>query len=175
MTTISDIDALQSKIMQRIAEAAQRGDLASVNAESRKAAELEEIKQAAIVIDQRLKNLQSPFPKKDTALRELPVEVSQGMINQNLLTLTDHVKRGRIKVGETLTIEAHPSGERFRTEVMQNGNKLQERGAIGRFYREAGVKPLDFVVLAEIAPARWALKKALPGQYKGRRALLASL
>jgi len=175
MTTLSEINDLQSSIMRRIAEAAQKGDLATVNAESQKAVELEDIKKTALNIEHRLKTLQSPQSQKNTPLRELPIEATEGMINQNLLTLTHHVKRGRVKVGENLTIEAQPSGERFRTEVMQNGNKLQERGAIGRFYREAGVKPWDFVVLTEIAPTRWTLKKAPPGQYKGRRALLDSL
>ena len=106
-------------------------------------------------------------------LRELPVEVSQGMINQNLLTLTDHVKRGRIRVGEEMLIEALPSGERFRTDLVVNGNKLRERGAIGRFYREAGVHDGEFVVLTETAPQRWTLRKAAEGEHRGRREILS--
>ena len=51
----------------------------------------------------------------------------QGMINQNLLTLTEHINRGTIRVGETMDIETVPGGERFTTKVLPTGNKLQER------------------------------------------------
>lgn len=105
-------------------------------------------------------------------LRKLEVEVTQCMIKQNLLTLTDHVKRGRIRVGEDLIVETQPSGERFRTDLVENGNRLRERGAIGRFYREAGVHEGEFVVLTETAPQRWTLNKAVPGEYMGRREIL---
>jgi hypothetical protein len=91
--------------------------------------------------------------------RELLIEVSQGMINQNLLTLTEPLKRGQIRIGEELIIEAMPSGERFKTQVMTNGNKLQERGAIGRFYREAGVSAGDRVILREMSRGNWRLLK----------------
>ena len=62
---------------------------------------------------------QSPLPitQNGQQLRKLPVEVTQGMIKQNLLTLTEHVKRGRIRVGEDLIVETQPSGERFRTRA----------------------------------------------------------
>lgn len=139
------------------------------------------MKKTLLRIEDKLKGLKdaSPNPRLVTPangnLRELPIEVTQGMINQNLLTLTNHVKRGRIRTGEDLTIETDPSGERFTTELLTNGNKLQERGAIGRFYREAHVQAGDFVVLTEIAPKKWALKKAPLGQYKTRRSILESL
>ena len=97
------------------------------------------------------------------------------MIKQNLLTLTEHVKRGRIRVGEDLIVEAHPSGERFRTDLVENGNRLRERGAIGRFYREAGVHDGEFVVLTETGPQRWTLRKAAAGEYLGRREILSRL
>ena len=110
-----------------------------------------------------------PIIQNGQQLRKLPVEVTQGMIKQNLLTLTEHVKRGRIRVGEDLNVEAQPSGERFRTDLVENGNRLRERGAIGRFYREAGVHDGEFVVLTETASQRWTLRKATPGEYRGRR------
>ena len=167
--------------MQKIAEAAGKRDLATVSALTRKAAELEDMKKTVQGIEEKLHSLNAPATpvtserRLDVKLRELPVEVTQGMLNQNLLTLTTHVKRGRIKTGENLTIEAHPSGERLQTDLMTNGNKLRERGAIGRFYREAGVHEGDFVVLTEVTPGRWTLKKALQGQYQNRRSFLASI
>jgi len=175
MTTLSKIDELLKSTLSQIAEAAQNGNLGAVNVASRKATELEEMKKTVSLIEERLKEFQMPSAEKDEHLRELPVEVSAGMINQNLLTLTEHVKRGRIKVGEVLTVEVLPSGERFRTQLLHNGNKLQERGAIGRFYREVGVRKFDFVMLSEVAPGQWTLKKAPDGQYKSRRAILDSL
>ena len=113
--------------------------------------------------------VQTPVPvtQNREKLRELPVEVTQGMINQNLLTLTDHVRWGRIRAGEDLIIEAQPSGARFRTDLVENGNKLRERGKIGQFYREAGVHAGEFVVLTETAPQRWTLRKAAAGEYRG--------
>jgi len=87
------------------------------------------------------------------------------MIRQNLLTLTPHVKRGRIKIGEELIIEVAPSGERFVTRLLRIGNKLRARGEIAHFYRTAGVKGGDYVVLTEISPGKWTLTKAPQGKY----------
>lgn len=181
MTTTTAIDEMIEATMQKIAEAAGKRDLATVAGLTRKAAELEDMKKTVEVIEEKLNSLKTstaPMTSQrqlDVKLRELPVEVTGGMLRQNLLTLTTHVKRGRIRTGEELTVEAYPSGERFQTELMMNGNKLQERGAIGRFYREAGVREGDFVVLVEVAPRRWTLKKAPHGQYQSRRSLLGSL
>jgi uncharacterized protein (DUF3084 family) len=91
--------------------------------------------------------------------RRMVIEVTQGMINQNLLTLTEHVKAGRIRTGLEMKIEARPSGELFCTDLLSEGNRLRERGAIARFYRDARVHAGDRVVLFEQAPNRWTLEK----------------
>jgi hypothetical protein len=78
-----------------------------------------------------------PATQSGSRLRKTAVEVSQGMIRQNLLTLTKLKKQGLIHDGDELLIEAQPSGERFRTDFMFDGNKVRERGAIARFYRDA--------------------------------------
>jgi hypothetical protein len=171
--------------MQQIVEAAGKRDIAAVTALTKRASELEQMKKTLLGIEERLRSLDEPapgamsqpapkppLPMNGHGLRELPVEVTQGMIRQNLLTLTEHVKRGRIQPGETLQVEVQPSGERFRTDLVVNGNKLRERGAVGRFYREAGVQAGDFVVLTETAAHTWTLQKAAPGQYQGRRSAL---
>ncbi len=160
--------------MQRIAEAAGRRDLDTVALLTRNAAELEEMKKTLLAIEAKLNTLDdSAVPLKSgslqvTNIRELGIEVTQGMLNQNLLTLTEHVKRGRVRVEEEFFIEALPSGDRFHTVLMTNGNKFRERGAIARFYREAGVRAGDFVVLTEGAPTQWTLKKAPHGRYQSR-------
>lgn len=172
--TTTTIDEMFEVTMQKIAEAAGKRDLTTVAALTRNAAELEEMKKTVRTIEAKLNALKdSAAPlnsgsQQTVNTRELVIEVTQGMLNQNLLTLTDHVKRGRIKTGEEMLIETLPSGDRFRTDLMTNGNKLRERGAIGRFYREVGVQAGDFVVLREDAPGQWTLKKALRGQFQSR-------
>jgi hypothetical protein len=91
--------------------------------------------------------------------RTIEIQVTQGMINQNLLTLTDHVHRGIVRIGEEFTVESEPSGEVFKTELLENGNKFRERGAIARFYEAAHVHAGDCITLAETSPRRWKLRK----------------
>jgi hypothetical protein len=151
--------------MQQISEAARRGDLDAVEKGTKKAGELTAIKDQHEANKNRfntLKNGSQPsgaFARTPGAIRELAVPVTQGNINQNLLTLTEPVKRGKIRIGESLSIEALPSGDRFQTELLAIGNKLQERGKIGKFYRDASVRAGDVVLLTEITPGQWQLKK----------------
>jgi len=179
--TPEKIQELIDATLGEIQEMAKNGNLTAVMALTKKAAEYEDVKKTLLHLQERLQGVHamSVQPKANgsgnTQLRELPVEVSAGMIRQNLLTLTRHVKQHRVRLGEELTIEAQPSGERFRTQLLEKGNKLRERGAITRFYRDAGVHPGDFVVLTETAPNRWTLKKAPPGRYQSRRSILDSL
>jgi hypothetical protein len=162
------------QIYAQISEAGKNADLPAIQRLTRKVAELEELKQQEAAIQQRMVKLIHDEPtasispmngKADGRLRKLPVQVSEGMIRQNLLTLTPHLKRGRIKIGEEFIIESLPSGERFQTVVMDKGNKLRARGEIARFYKDAKVQPEDYVLLTEVAPGRWTLKKAPPGEY----------
>jgi hypothetical protein len=182
MTTTDTINGLISVTMQKIADAAEKRDLPTVTLLTRRAGELESMQKTVLDIEEKLKEFEkapaggsSNGAQSTSPLRQLPIEVTQGMINQNLLTLTAHVSRGRIRSGEDMTIEAYPSGEQFRTELLSTGNKVRERGAIGRFYREAGVRAGDFVILEEVSRGRWTLKKAPAGQYKSRQAMLEPL
>ena len=177
-TQTNELDKHIAKVMAQITEAASKQDLVNIQRLSRKAAELQELKEQMTALHHRIANLntedaalaatkESPNGK----LRELPVEVTDGDIRQNLLKLTPHVKRGRIKVGDELIIEALPSGDRFQTVVSEKGNKLRARSEVARFYRDARVKAGDYVLLTEIAPGRWTLKKAPPGEYGVSRLL----
>jgi hypothetical protein len=155
---ITQIDQALTDVFRQVSEAADRKDLNILPGLTKKLSELEATKN-------RLRSLRNgpgtsaPTPQTSGGGRELIVEVSEGMINQNLLTLTPHVKRNTIKVGEALDIEPLPSGDRFQTELLASGNKLRERGRIARFYRDAGVRAGDSVVLSEIAPGHWRLKR----------------
>jgi hypothetical protein len=160
------INNLMAQTMSKITKAAATQNLTELEALTKRASELKQMKEQIASIQHRLIGFAGNDETKiqsngysTLAQRELFIEVSQGMINQNLLTLTEPLKRGQIRIGEELIIEALPSGERFKTVVMTNGNKLQERGAIGKFYRKAGVQAGDTVVLREISRGSWQLLK----------------
>src|SRR6266699_2755606 len=164
------IDELMAETMSKVANAAAQQNLSELEAQTRRAGELKQMKDQLAAIQQRLvalgerdaaKNGTDERPRFGN--REISVEVSQGMINQNLLTLTDPMKRGRIRAGEEMEIEALPSGERFKSVVLEIGNKLQERGAVGRFYRKAGVHAGDYIVMREVSQGQWQLLKRTDG------------
>jgi hypothetical protein len=89
-------------------------------------------------------------------LRTFVIEVSQGMINQHLLTLTDAKRLEKVATGETFEIQL-PDGTTFKTDLCQPGNKLRERGMIRQFYESSKVEQGDKVVLKETAPGIWKL------------------
>src|SRR5205809_7083219 len=177
----NELNKLLGSVYSQIDEAAKKHDLTSIRRLTVRAAELEELKQQHATIQQRIASLSgaevaesfsAEMEHTNGSLRELPIEVTGGMKRQNLLTLTPHVKRGKIKVGEQLMIEALPSGERFQTELLEQGNRLRARSEIAQFYRDAKVNEGDYVLLSEVDAGRWTLKKAPPGKY-GLSALLA--
>jgi hypothetical protein len=94
-----------------------------------------------------------------TGLRRMSIEVSRGMLNQHLLTLTDAVQRGLVRNGEQFTIQL-PDETTFVTELCNPGNKLRERGQIRRFYQEAKIQPGDKVVMIEVSRGTWSLRRA---------------
>ncbi len=165
MTTLqNDIKNVLDETMARIADAAAKGDVKALGQLAARATKLEDMKRTVVGIETALKEFQSLTSPGGTGntLRRLPIRVSEGMIRQNLLTFTEHIKRGRIQVEEEMMIEVRPTGARFPSKVLQNGNRLQERGEIGRFYRSAGVQDGDIVVLTETKPNEWTLEKVSP-------------
>ena len=163
---------LTNKILRDVANAAKAGDLNEVTrltSLAEKARSIEaDLNRAQKAYDSFIAEIEarSKTKRASTNLRTLPVLVSKGMINQNLLTLTKHVKTGAIRVGEEMLIETKPSGERFKTDLIENGNRLRERGAIGRFYRENKVTPSSFVVLREKEKnGVWTLELPQPGEF----------
>lgn len=174
MTTkvIESIDELVAHVMTRITQAASKHDLGSIETLTRAAGDLKEIKEKVSHVGARLARLNgqtataagpSGATSSGSKLREFKIEVTDGAIRQNLLTMTEPLKRGLVKPNEQFTIEALPSGERFKTILLASGNKLQERGAISRFYRDAHVRGGDFVLLTEVAPGEWTLRRFSDG------------
>jgi hypothetical protein len=97
----------------------------------------------------------SKIAKTGTA-RPLRIEVSEGMIRQNLLTLTKGVKRGLMKVREEIQIRL-PNGELLKSRIMPPGNRLQERGGIRRLYLEYNVKAGDSILLFKQESGEWKM------------------
>jgi hypothetical protein len=167
-----EIEQAITDAMQEISRAAERRDLTVLEHLTKNASELRALKEQVVAIENRLRAMKNgahivpAHAGNSGAIRELVIEVTQGMINQNLLTLSDHMRRGTIRSGEKLNIEAQPSGDRFETELLASGNKLRERGRIAGFYRDAGVRAGDCVVLRELTPGHWQLKKADIIRYK---------
>lgn len=163
-------DKLTGRIMGAVQQAASEQSVEELGRLAHLAKETKSMREHLVLLERRLAELEKGIVENDHkpvqvssnwptgTLRELRVEVTQGMINQNLLTLTDHVNVGRVQPGEDFTIEAKGSDEQFRTPLLANGNKLQERGAVGRFYRHNSVKPGDVVLLKETSPNRWVLQ-----------------
>jgi hypothetical protein len=87
-------------------------------------------------------------------LRKFRVEITEGAINQSLLSLTAAKKQGLVEVGERMTIHT-PVGKAFKTRIGKVGNRLEERGRIKAFYNECKVEENDVVVFEEIEPKVW--------------------
>ena len=176
----NEIDGHIKNIMAQIIEAASKQDLAAIQSLIRKASEFQEMKEQIVAIQQRMASLNGASDEvppvtvnqpTNAVNRQLPIEVTGGMIRQNLLTLARHVRTGKIKVGEELIIEPLPSGERFQTVLLDQGKKLRARSEIASFYRDAKVKDGDYVLLTELALRHWTLKKAPLGVYGVSRLL----
>lgn len=166
MTNLSkQIEDAIDETMTQLSKAAGRRDFSVIDAMTNKASELRTLQQQLTAIENRFRHLaqgatSDANSERPLSTREIAVEISQGMINQNLLTLTDAVKKGLIRVGEKMVIETQPNGTILETQLLANGNKLRERGKIGRFYREAAVQAGDTIVLRELTPGRWELRKS---------------
>lgn len=144
-----------------ISIAALGGSIDSIERIGRKLSELKRVENWSSQYEERLSAMSGTKARsKDSdQLREITILVLPGMITQSLLSLTPAIKSGIISPGEKLSIEAFPSRERFDTVLLPVGNKLQKRGKVGKFYREAGVRAGDTVVLREVGRGRWELRK----------------
>ncbi|MDF9834317.1 hypothetical protein M2103_002562 [Ereboglobus sp. PH5-5] len=79
---------------------------------------------------------------------KVEIKITEGMIRQNLLTFTKPIKKGKLKAGQKMILET--KSEIVESEIIQPGNKLRERGAVGRLYRESHAQPNDLLILTRI-------------------------
>ena len=80
------------------------------------------------------------------------------MLNQSIFSVTQARKRGIIRLGERLKVTL-PDSTAFETEIVEPGNRFRERGLVRAFYEREKVEGSDFVVLSEVKPGEWTLKK----------------
>src|SRR5436190_18351691 len=103
-----EIEHAITDAMQEISRAAERRDLNVLEHLTKKASELRAMKEQVVAIENRLRAMKNgthvvpAHAGNSGAIRELVVEVTQGMINQNLLPLSEHMRRGIIRSGEKL-------------------------------------------------------------------------
>jgi len=111
-----------------------------------------------VLLDEHLRSYRESGRGNSTKprLRTISISVTEGMINQNLLTLTDAKKRGHVEENESFTITPD-GGEQFKTSLVNPGNRLQKRGPIAAFYKQHNVEDGDRVVLREVEPSVWTL------------------
>jgi hypothetical protein len=109
------------------------------------------------LIDPKKKSIESFLESSN--YRQIRVQVTQGMINQNMITMSEARKKGQIFLSEKMEIMPIPSGKLFETEICNPGVKLKARSAVKHFFETAGVKAGDFIVFDEVDRNSWKLYK----------------
>ncbi|MCC6414843.1 MAG: hypothetical protein IT582_02915 [Opitutaceae bacterium] len=118
--------------------------------------QLDEAFSAAEIAEGELLGIDSIGHKNPAGLREIEINVSQGMLNISALSLTPAVKAGTVKLGEQMIITL-PDDNTFTTTVSSPGNRLAERGMIGRFFEQEKIEPYSVVYLEETKRGHWLL------------------
>jgi hypothetical protein len=161
---MKQIEGLMAKVWDDLKEAADKKDSAALAPLNGRMAELAKMKkdlQGIITRVQEMGDIKKvAFSAPGPGLRKIRIKLTQGMINQNLLTLTQARRNGIVQLGETFRIEALPNHRNFVTTLERVGNKLRERGFIAEFYRAAGMQAGDIVEMIEVSPGSWQLKRA---------------
>jgi len=108
------------------------------------------------IITQHISDDPDASARGTDGLRVLEVQVSEGMLNQNLMTLTNARKKGMIASDERFHVTL-PDGSRFKTELCSPGNRFRERSMIRKFYENENVQPEESVYLVEVEEGSWKL------------------
>lgn len=120
---------------------------------------LEQIRSEIEDIHEKLDSGQADIAEvSQKKLRYLTIELSQGMINQSMLTLTRAKQKGLVHIGEKFHITLR-DGSSFETELSNPGNRLTARKPIKQFYEEESLSEGDTIILEEFEPNKWKLTK----------------
>lgn len=163
-------DELQGAFEELIFEAVEDGAMNWVRSSSenwdrveRIRHDLEGIQNELALLSQALETTEEEAAReqREGHLRRIRIEVSKGMINQSLLTLTPARNKNLVRLGERFEVEL-PDGTVFSTQLIEPGNKLRERSRIKSFYLAHDIKPGDSVFFFETAPGHWKLQPPGP-------------
>ena len=78
----------------------------------------------------------------------IEIKITDGMIRQNLLTFTRAIKKRQLKIGQRIVLE-HGTGK-IDSKIVSPGNKLRERGDVGRLYKELHASQDDTLILTPV-------------------------
>ena len=157
------IEATRNQFLEVNKQASVNKDLRRIHIVSR---HLEELTAVADTLRRALRKLGELEVEADVGhrragqrflLRNFSVTVTQGMIDNKRLTLTQAVRQRQILVGEEMTISIPSIKQEVKTVLMAQGKKLRCRGVIGHFYEKAGVVAGTQVHLTETSPGHWLL------------------
>jgi hypothetical protein len=97
----------------------------------------------------------------DESRKSIQIEISGGAIRQSYLSVTRALRKNLMKKPGPITIRIPKTGAEFETEIVRQGNLLQERAQIAKFYAAAEVAEGDYVVLTQVGPDTWELTKSV--------------
>lgn len=89
--------------------------------------------------------------------RETEIEVTQGMLNESYFTVTKPLKMG-LAIHDERPITIQTSVGNFVTKIIQNYNKLQERGLIGKLFKTLDLKAGDKVIWHQISEDTYEIR-----------------
>lgn len=154
------IEELEARVWQMIEEATLQKDSGKLQTLGVIAQETARLKEEYKAITLKLDNLQQI--SKNPNGRHVLIPITAGSIKQNYLSITIPKRVGLLPNLHNALVNVETSaGFSFKTTVLHDHNRLQERGEIARFYREANVRAGDKVIWKEVVPGiKYFLGKA---------------
>lgn len=117
---------------------------------------LEELR---LVLEGHWQEFGSPVGEKTETtggFRRMQIEITQGMINQKYISLTEAKKRGLVEIGEKFRIDAG-SGSVVETILINPGNKFQNRSFVQEFFDKSQARVGDLLELTEVQKGAWRM------------------
>jgi hypothetical protein len=114
--------------------------------------------------------------------RTFLIRITEGALRNSYLSVTEGMKKGWLKPGETVRITL-AGGREFATLIML-AKRLQERGLISEFYSDQEILAGDYVEMTETEQGSWTLapvnfrkkeKNMLNGEYLNEKYKLGAV
>ncbi len=151
---MKSIDELEKEIGLQIKSAQEEKDWAKVTNLGTLGQALKKVKEEIERIGKAISAPQSlPLGRES-----VEVEITEGALRQNLLSITKMKKKDLIPTdGKSFLVETSV-GFSFQTSITNN-TMLSVRGKIREFYEKAGVKAGDKIIWRQIGPSKYHLSK----------------